>query len=252
MLVLQKGLFFPHDYTVPMSAITRSDADGVYLNVTKDDVTNQTFDTPSNAQSYQQTERMGAGNLDRSNLTEQPLTQTQSQGAEYGNAGNTDLYAGGSHPTPTQGNDIAVPVREEELVVGKERLQTGNVQVHKDVISEQQSVNVPVTQERVQVERIPVSGDAATNLGADAFSERDIDVPLMGEQVVAEKQGRVTEEVHLHKQAVTENQRVSDTVRKEQVRIDGVDEGNLGTQGNLRTDAAYDQTQENDQTRRNI
>lgn len=42
-LVIQKGLFFPKDFPVPMSAIARSDADGVYLNVSKDDVTSGNF-----------------------------------------------------------------------------------------------------------------------------------------------------------------------------------------------------------------
>ena len=43
LLVIQKGLFFPKDFPVPMSAVAHSDADGVYLNVSKDDVTSGTF-----------------------------------------------------------------------------------------------------------------------------------------------------------------------------------------------------------------
>jgi len=41
---LEKGLIFPHEYYVPKSAISRIDADGVYLNVTKDDVKTSGWD----------------------------------------------------------------------------------------------------------------------------------------------------------------------------------------------------------------
>src|SRR5579884_2012773 len=42
-MIIQKGLFFPKDISVPMSCIARSDADGVYLNISKDDVSNGNF-----------------------------------------------------------------------------------------------------------------------------------------------------------------------------------------------------------------
>jgi hypothetical protein len=41
---LEKGLIFPHEYYVPKSAIARMDADGVYLNVTKDEMKNSGWD----------------------------------------------------------------------------------------------------------------------------------------------------------------------------------------------------------------
>ena len=43
---LEKGLIFHHDYYVPMSAVSRLDPDGVYLNVAKDDVKNRGWENP--------------------------------------------------------------------------------------------------------------------------------------------------------------------------------------------------------------
>jgi hypothetical protein len=43
---LEKGLIFHHDYYVPMSAVSRLDPDGVYLNVAKDDVENRGWENP--------------------------------------------------------------------------------------------------------------------------------------------------------------------------------------------------------------
>ena len=117
---------------------------------------------------------------------------------------------------------VEVPVHEEELVVGRREQEIGRVHLHKDVVEEPQSITAPVTHEEVTVERVPVQGEYTPS--PDAFTEKDIDVPVMGEELVTDKRAKVTEEVRLQKQPVTEEQQVSDTVRKERVRVEGADE----------------------------
>jgi hypothetical protein len=51
-LIIQKGLFFPKDFTVPMSVVARADADGIYLNVSKDEVTSGNLTTPDTSSEY--------------------------------------------------------------------------------------------------------------------------------------------------------------------------------------------------------
>ncbi len=46
----------------------------------------------------------------------------------------------------------------------------------------------------------------------------------MGEELVIGKRVVVTEEIRLHKEAVTEQRRVVETVRKERVTVEGLDE----------------------------
>jgi len=118
--------------------------------------------------------------------------------------------------------DISVPVYEEELVVGKREEEQGRVHLHKDVVEEQKTVSVPLQQERVYVDRVAVTDGGVTN-ATDAFEGRDIEVPVMGEQAVVGKQVREVEEVRLRKDVVTENEQVSDTVRKERVTIEGAE-----------------------------
>jgi uncharacterized protein (TIGR02271 family) len=233
-LVIQKGLFFPKDIPVPMSAIARSDAEGIYLNTTKDDVVNGNFasagggtyatdravdtETP-----YRADAARAAGDRDL-NLGDRAAATTDRVANRDTNYSGDDLTAGTGQQTPVRDGDLAVPVREEELVAGRQREETGRVHVHKDVTEQQQTMNVPVTHEEVRVERVPVDKDVpADQLGAEAWQEKDVDVPLMGEQVETGKRAHVAEELHLHKTPVTEQQQVSDTVRKEQVRLDGAD-----------------------------
>ena len=232
-LVLQRGLIFPHDYSVPLRAVARADADGIYLNVTKDDVLNQTFD-----------DAMTANTLDSTPDYSDTATSYQTSDRNALGYSASDQRADSTashHETPPRDGDVCVPVYEEQLNIGKQQAEAGRVHVHKDVIEEQQAAKVPVTHEEVRVERVLMQGDA-TDLGSDAFTDRDIDVPLRGEQVVANKEAHVAEEVHLHKQQVTENQRIGDTVRKERIHIEGdsVDQGQGDVQASRDT-VSYDQ-----------
>ncbi len=131
------------------------------------------------------------------------------------------------------GQDVRVPLMEEELVTDKQRVEEGRVHLHKDVVTEQQTINVPVTREEVHVERVPVSGNYDANT-AGAFQDKDIDVPVMGEEVVTEKRAHVVEEVRLRKDQVTENEQVSDTVRKERVVVENDTTGMTGNRTNTR------------------
>jgi stress response protein YsnF len=60
---------------------------------------------------------------------------------------------------------------------------------------------------------------------------------VMGEQVYTEKRTNVRDELHLHKRPVTDTEQVFDTVRKERVNVEGVDE-----QGHVPPDRGGDQT----------
>lgn len=227
-LNVKKGLIFTRDVYIPLSAIGQTTTDGIYLNLPKSELSNQSWDNPPD-----RTQGLNMGSGENLQGNPAPFDTTS------GNLGSTTDtgYQGGRHATPAREGDIAVPVREEELIAQKTQGEAGRVHIGKDVVEEQQTLNVPVTREEVVVERVPVQGQATTDIGPDAFTDRDIDVPVMGEQVTAEKRAKVNEELHLHKRAVTENQQVSDTVRKERVNVDGVD-----NQGNVPLDASDEDT----------
>ncbi len=141
----------------------------------------------------------------------------------------------------TDTGDVRVPVYEEGLVVGKRQEETGRVHLHKEVVSEQESVPITLQREQVTIERVPMQGQQVDpNAATDAFQNRDIDVPVMGEEAVVGKRAEEVEEVRLRKNTVQDQEQVSDTVRKERVVVDQVDEtGTTGTtntndQGNRR------------------
>ena len=91
------------------------------------------------------------------------------------------------------------------------------MRLRKEVVTEQQNIEVPTTREELVVERIPGSGREAT--GAQVGSgEKEIRVPLTEERVRLEKKPVVNEEVQVGKRQVQDTKRVSDQVRHEELR----------------------------------
>ncbi len=158
---------------------------------------------------------------------EQAEETIQGTTAAQGTGATRTTRTTGAARTDATNRDIEVPVYEEELTVGKRQEQIGDVHLRKDVVQEQQTVSVPLQHEEVTVERVPVSGQVDAATVRDAFQGGDIEVPVMGEEAVVGKKVVETEEVRLHKQAVTQDQTVSDTVRRENVTVDADPENML-------------------------
>lgn len=119
-----------------------------------------------------------------------------------------------------------IKLHEERLRVNKERVQSGEIGLKKHVVTETQEVEVPVEKERVTIERHAVDDDDAAE---DDYkfneSDQEIKIPIHEERVSVDKDAVVTEEVEINKENVTENQKVSDDVRKE--KLDVVEEGDV-------------------------
>ena len=111
----------------------------------------------------------------------------------------------------------SLPLREERLRVRKQTVSTGEVRLYKDVVTEQQDINVPVNREEVIVERHPGKGEVSdTPIG----QEEIIRIPLYKDQVSINKVPVETGEVVIGKRIVQENQHITTTVRHEEPRVD--------------------------------
>jgi uncharacterized protein (TIGR02271 family) len=188
-IVVEKGFFFPTDYYIPMSAVASANADQVTLNLAKDAALSSGWDA-------------------------QP---TDLETASYDTSMSSGFGAGTAQVATDE--EIRVPVMEEELTATVREREAGAVRIEKDVVTEEQTLEVPVTEERVRVERRVVDRPV-TAADADAFEDTVIEVPLRSETVDVQKQARVAEEVVVSKEATQRTERVSDTVRREEVVVD--------------------------------
>ena len=117
-------------------------------------------------------------------------------------------------------------MREEQLQASKQPVQSSEVGIRKEVVSEQQTIDVPVTHEEVYIERRPGSGQPSdTPIG----EEETYRVPVREEQVNVSKQTVDRGEIAVGKRQVQETKQVSDTVRREEARIER--EGDVNVQG---------------------
>ena len=133
--------------------------------------------------------------------------------------GDSDAVVG--HDTSGPTTDDAMTRSEERLRVGTERVQTGRARLRKYVVTENETVTVPVSREEVRIEREPITdanvGDA---LDGPAISEEEHEVILTEERPVVAKETVPVERVSLDTETVTENETVTEQVRKEEIEFD--------------------------------
>lgn len=206
-LVVEKGLFFPTDYYIPMNAVSSASDGQISLNVAKDAALNSGWDTAPDVVPTGMTEN---GTV----FTDGDIRSTDRGIVD---AGVSDRVTASAHVADT--DEIRIPVMEEELSATVRSQDAGSVRIEKDVVSEERTLEVPITEERIRVERRVVDR-AATSADAGAFEETVIDVPLRTETVELHKRARVVEEVVVSKDAVQRTEQVRGTVRREQVTVD--------------------------------
>jgi len=196
-ITVEKGFFFPKDYVIPISAVEGvDDNDRVYLLVTKDAALS---------------EQWGTG------MVSETMTTTT-----------TGMAATDTIETDTIETDVArtsdtaatrVPVYEEDLTAVKRPVSRGAVRIQKELVTENKTVTVPVTEERVRITQVDTNEMVGADAG-DVFQEGVIEVPLTGEEVDLQKTARKTGEVVVEKETVQHDEQVGGTVRREEVRVD--------------------------------
>jgi uncharacterized protein (TIGR02271 family) len=158
--------------------------------------------------------------VDAKNRAEDARACLYESGADLGSMGRgmTTTEAVADRTSSTSGSDERIQLREEELRAEKERVQAGEVRVRKEVVSEERTIDVPVTREEVVIERRPA--EHAGEVSGRIDEDDEIRIPVMEEEVRVEKTPVVREEVTVKKRQVQDTERVSDTVRREEARVE--------------------------------
>jgi len=207
---VEKGFIFHKDMHLPMSAVAQADGRNVQLRVPKDQVMT-----------------MGAEQL--------PTEDHAWYGTTAAETGRTTERG----RTGREGETKSVPIIEEELKAGVREKQGGAARIVKDVREEQQSIDVPVQHEEVYVTERAVNRPATKE--DLAAMDRDIEIPLKQQEVVTSKEAVVTGEVNIRKEVKRDTERVTDTVRREEVHVEDPNnkrvhvEGERGMRGQAQT-----------------
>ena len=141
---------------------------------------------------------------------------------DLGYESDVDAPAGNGHDTSGPTTDDAMTRSEEELRVGTERRESGRARLRKYVVTETEQRTVPVRREEVRVEREPVTeGNVDQALDGPEISEEEHEVVLHEERPVVEKEVVAKERVRLTAEERTDEETVSEDLRKERIETDG-------------------------------
>ncbi|MGY1811374.1 DUF2382 domain-containing protein [Blastococcus sp. SYSU D00820] len=126
------------------------------------------------------------------------------------------------HDTSGPTTDNAMTRSEERLSVGTRAEEIGRARLRKYVVTENVTETVPVSREEVRVEREPITDANIGNaMDGPAISEEEHEVTLHAERPVVAKEAVPVERVRLDTETVTDTETVNDTVRKEEIEVDG-------------------------------
>ncbi len=119
------------------------------------------------------------------------------------------------------GNEIVIPIIQEELIVGKQEVERGGVRVNVGVEEVPVQEQVTLREENVQVERRPVNRPVS-DADMTALQSGPIEVRETAEQAVVSKEARVVEEVTVAKDVEERTETIRDTVRRVEVDVEQV------------------------------
>ncbi len=197
-LIVHKGGLFPKDVRIPVSAVATHTDDRIDLSVSADEASG--FDGSRSVDEMTALsaadEQRGVGESDRT----------------------TRRTATGRSATDVETTEVMrVPVIEEQLDPSRHQVERGQVRLETHVTEHEETIDVPVTEERVHIQRVAVDRLAtAADLAVDS---RTLNVAVYGEEVDLGTRARVIEEIVISKDAVQEIREVSGTVRREDVEV---------------------------------
>jgi uncharacterized protein (TIGR02271 family) len=148
-------------------------------------------------------------------------------GLDYGESrSDTGLPEGQGGPV---GRDVSGPETdeamtrsEEELRVGTRSLETGRLRLRKWIETEPVETTVQTRRDVPRIEREPITdANREAAMSGGELTEEEHEVTLYAEEPVVEKRVVPKERVRLDRDTVTDEQTVSEEVRKERIEADG-------------------------------
>ncbi len=214
--VLEKGIFFPREFTARYDDIRDIQDNVVYLRQLRDEL------SPWREEQYEGWAQ--THDLESEDVRIQPIMEV---GETAPKERVTERVAERGERI-IEGSDARVPLVEEELQTTKSLKETGRLKIRKVVHTELKHFTIPVMREEIRIERGPATetiSSESLSKDKDLFQEESISIPVMEEEVTISKRPVVKEEVHIKKEQVFEQKEISGQVKKEDIEM--VEEGQI-------------------------
>lgn len=121
-----------------------------------------------------------------------------------------------------QEETLLIPLLEEQLHVDKQLVETGKVLITKTVQEELQTVQIPLTSETIEIERIELNQYVEETPLTRQEGNTTI-YPVLKEVLVVQKRLMLVEEIRVTRKQTQTQQTQSVSLRREDVRIERID-----------------------------
>lgn len=108
-------------------------------------------------------------------------------------------------------------LREEQLEISKELIQTGSVDVHSEVIKEEKTIVVPVTREELVIEKRTSNVEASHSKNSPTEVIR---IPISEERIEVLKHPVILEDVSVYRRQFQETQHIEEILKKEKLHVE--------------------------------
>lgn len=112
-----------------------------------------------------------------------------------------------------------IPVMEENLRLGVERIETGRIRATKKVHEEDLIVSGPALSDEFKIERIPLNQYIDKSPPSVRYEGDTMVIPVIEEEVVVQTRLKLVEEVRITRRQVERMVEKPITIRKEEVVI---------------------------------
>jgi uncharacterized protein (TIGR02271 family) len=144
-----------------------------------------------------------AGSIIELYISEDKITQYNS----YINSGKTPKQV-----INDTNEEAKLQLREEQLNISKKHIQTGKVSMHKEIITEEKNITVPITREELVIEK--------TTLNLQTPEETEtIRIPITEERIDISKHQVPLQDVSVHKHHFEETTQVKEVLKKEKIHV---------------------------------
>jgi uncharacterized protein (TIGR02271 family) len=231
-VTVNTGLFGTSESFVPVADATFN-GDRLVVPFSKDkvkDAPNVDLDGRHLDESEEQRlyEYYGLSSSRTSGYTDTGRTDTDTTAAGYADTTRTtdtdrDITTGTEgHDTSGPTTDDAMTRSEEQVQVGTTSQEAGRVRLRKYVTTEQETHTVPVRKEKAVLETEPITeGNVGSATSGPDISEEEHEVVLREERATVDKTVEPVERVRLGTETTTDEETVTEEVRKEHVEVDG-------------------------------
>ncbi|MDQ3394180.1 MAG: YsnF/AvaK domain-containing protein [Bacteroidota bacterium] len=116
--------------------------------------------------------------------------------------------------------EMTIPVIEESLHVDKNWVESGKVNISKTITEHQETIDVPLSHEEVNIERVQVNQYIDTLPPPVRYEGETMIIPVLREVVV--KRVMLVEELRVTRKEVQTHEKQQVTLKKEEINIDRV------------------------------